>query len=343
MTTGETLAEHCGRAITSCLLSRDVAKTIDALADAAIRISALIARGDLDGSLGAAVGRNSDGDVQKALDLRTHDLVRRALKRAPVAVLLSEEMEEVERLDPAGTLAVAIDPLDGSSNIETNISMGTIFSIRPTDLVSALGPFGGPGDDQLAAGFFLYGPQTALVLTVGDGVDIFTLDPANGHFVLTRAAVRIQEGSHEYAINASNYRHWEHPVRCYIDDCLSGASGLRGLDFNMRWHGSVVAEAFRILQRGGIFLYPADSRPGYQHGRLRLLYEAAPIAFLVEQAGGMASTGRTRILDLIPASLHQRVPLIFGASDKVRRLDKLHLEPESFVEPLFAERGLFRN
>ena len=342
-TLSETLAEYCGRAVASCLLSRDVAVTIDALSGAAVEISALIAHGDLAGPLAAPVGYNSDGDIQKALDLRTHAIIRAALQHAPVAVLLSEESEEVETLGANGTLAVAVDPLDGSANIETNTPMGTIFSILPHEGSGALGPFSATGHCQLAAGFFLYGPHTALILTVGEGTHIFTLDPADLVFRLTRPSVRVREGCSEYAINASNYRHWESPVRVYIDDCLSGKSGLRGADFNMRWHGSVVAEAFRIIQRGGIFLYPADSRSGYQHGRLRLLYEAAPIAFLVEQAGGMASTGRGRILDIVPASLHQRVPLIFGARDKVLRLERLHTQPESAPSPLFAERGLLRS
>jgi fructose-1,6-bisphosphatase I len=261
--------------------------------------------------------------------------------------VLSEEGEGLVSLDPQAKLAVAIDPLDGSSNIDTNISIGTIFSIIPNVPADAtpLGPFHGPGKSQLAAGFVVYGPQTALVLTMGHGVDIFTQDPRDSAFRLTRMAVKIREGHREYAINASNYRHWEPPVRIYIDDCLNGAAGLRGADFNMRWTGSLVAEAFRILTRGGIFLYPGDARPGYENGRLRLLYEAFPMAFVIEQAGGLASTGRERILDIVPHALHQRVPLIFGATDKVRRLDRLHQEPASDAEraPLFGQRGLFRN
>ena len=268
------------------------------------------------------------------------------LERAGVTVVASEESDQLVALDGEGSLAVAVDPLDGSSNIDTNISIGTIFSILPADEAgnSGLGPFGGPGSRQLGAGFFVYGPQTTLVLTLGSGVDIFTLDPRTAEFRLTRANARVKDGVREYAINASNYRHWEAPVRIYIDDCLDGADGLRGADFNMRWIASLVAEAYRILARGGIFLYPADARKGYENGRLRLLYEAAPIAFVMEQAGGMASTGRARILDLEATSLHQRVPLIFGSTDKVTRLNLLHESPELDAErsPLFAERGLFR-
>lgn len=307
----------------------------------------MIALGSLGDAPAASIGCNSDGDVQTLLDLRSHEIVMVGLKGAGVKMVASEESDDVEVLDPEGTLAVAVDPLDGSSNIDTNISIGTIFSIIPADETggSKLGPFGGTGTRQLAAGFFVYGPQTTLVLSLGHGVDIFTLDPREGEFHLTKPKVRIQEGAHEFAINASNYRHWEAPVRIYIDDCMSGADGLRGANFNMRWIASLVAEAFRILARGGVFLYPSDARPGYESGRLRLLYEAAPIAFVIEQAGGMASTGRARILDLAATSLHQRVPLIFGSADKVKRIDRLHETPDIDADrsPLFARRGLFRS
>jgi len=208
----------------------------------------------------------------------------------------------------------------------------------------ALGSFSEPGTAQLAAGFAVFGPQTALVLTLGNGVQVFTLDRRDGTFWLVRERLLIPGETREYAINASNYRHWEQPVRTYIDDCINGSSGIRGKDFNMRWMGSLVAEAYRVLARGGIFLYPSDSRPGYENGRLRLIYEAHPMAFLVEQAGGKASTGRERILDIAPTSLHQRVPLIFGSAGKVDRLVGLHTSPDPGVDtaPLFARRGLFR-
>jgi fructose-1,6-bisphosphatase I len=202
-----------------------------------------------------------------------------------------------------------------------------------------------PGEAQLAAGFFVYGPQTSLVLTLGGGVDIFTLDRSADVFNLIRSAVQIPADTAEFAINMSNQRHWEPPVRNFIEDCMAGASEERGKDFNMRWIGSLVAEAYRILTRGGIFLYPADAREGYGEGRLRLVYEANPMAFIMEQAGGAASTGRKRILDLVPSALHQRVPLIMGSRDRVRRLDRLHMSPDIVFEknaPLFAHRGLFR-
>jgi fructose-1,6-bisphosphatase I len=340
------LAEHCADAVIRRGVAANVTLVIQAIAASAKEIAALIGLGSLAGALGECVGRNSDGDVQKFLDVRCHDIVMSGLKKAGVAAFVSEESDVVELLDSDGTLAVAIDPLDGSSNIDTNISIGTIFSILPADGLDnpGLGPFGGPGTRQLGAGFVVYGPQTTLVLSLGHGVDIFTLDPRKGEFCLTKPNVRIRPGAREYAINASNYRHWEAPVRIYIDDCLNGEDGPRGANFNMRWIASLVAEAFRILARGGIFLYPADKRQGYENGRLRLLYEAAPIAFVIEQAGGLASTGRGRILDLVATSLHQRVPLIFGSEEKVRRLERLHEEPLLDAErsPLFARRGLFR-
>ena len=340
------LAQHCDGLVDARMCRADVVQVVHALAAAAKQIAGLIALGALGEALGEPVGRNSDGDVQKYVDLRSHEIVMSGLKNAGVMAVASEESEHVVSLDGEGSLAVAVDPLDGSSNIDTNISIGTIFSILPADgkYLPGIGPFGGPGRRQLGAGFFIYGPQTALVLTLGSGVDIFTLDPRTSEFCLTRTNVRVREGVREYAINASNYRHWEAPVRIYIDDCLNGADGLRGDNFNMRWIASLVAEAFRILARGGVFLYPADGRRGYESGRLRLLYEAAPIAFVMEQAGGMASTGRARILDLEATSLHQRVPLIFGSSDKVTRLNRLHESPDLDAErsPLFSERGLFR-
>ena len=346
MATAQTLDNFCADAVLRGVAIPEVATVILAIARSAVDLAKLISLGALYEAPKSVLGVNADGDLQKDLDLRGHALLVEALRNSGVAYVASEESEDIEILNPTGALAVAIDPLDGSANIDANISIGTIFSLLPSEPVgsSKLGPFGGYGSNQLAAGFFVYGPQTVLVLTLGRGVDVFTLDPLQGCFKLTRPQVRIPVGSHEYAINASNYRHWEAPVRIYIDDCLNGEDGLRGANFNMRWIASLVAEAFRILIRGGIFLYPSDARPGYQNGRIRLLYEAAPIAFIVEQAGGRASTGRTRILDMAPTSLHQRVPLIFGSPDKVERLDRLHGDPQLDADraPLFGQRGLFR-
>jgi len=330
------------------VLKRDVARVVGEISNAAVAVSKLIAAGPLAGDLAAVVGDNAGGDEQKALDVTANDLMTGGLARAPVAVLGSEEDDEPIVLDPAGTLCVAMDPLDGSSNIETNVSLGTIFSIYAMAGAgngSALSAVLQKGSQQIAAGFFIYGPQTALVLTVGAGTDIYTLDRDQGTFMRTRAGVRIAEGKREFAINASNYRHWDNPVRRYIDDCIAGAGGPRGENFNMRWIASLVAETYRILIRGGIFLYPADARAGYGEGRLRLVYEANAIAMLVEQAGGAATDSVNRILDLQPEQLHQRTAFVFGGGDEVARVARCHTDPpgKGSRSPLFGERGLFRS
>lgn len=327
----------------------EVAATLIVLAKAAAKLSRAIAAGPLTADMAAVVanGDASGGDQQKLLDLQAHTLFRDALVSAPVAVMGSEEHDTAEVLDPTRPLAVAIDPLDGSSNIDTNVSIGTIFAILPVpdsgtgSIESALMQ---PGREQLAAGFFIYGPQTALAMTVKDGTNVFTMDPENGGFVLTRSHVKVPENKAEYAINASNYRHWPRAVRDYIDDMIAGSEGPRGRDANMRWVASMVAEAFRIMTRGGIYLYPRDSRKGYENGRLRLVYEANPMALVFEQAGGGATDGVTRILDLTPTSLHQRVPLVFGSADKVSRVTRYFVDAPSREKssPLFSSRGLFR-
>ena len=324
--------------------SAAVCDTLSAIAQAVVEIGQRIALGTLVGRMAEITGVNSDGDVQKSLDLYGHNKVMVALANAPVSEVASEEAEEITVIDARAPLAVAIDPVDGSSNIDTNLSIGTIFSVRPTGCpgLPELRSFGGNGLGQKAAGFAIYGPQTTLVLTLGAGVDIFTLDRRDGRFVLTKSGVRVPQGTHEFAINASNQRHWGQPVKAYIDDCREGADGVRGHDFNMRWPACLVADAFRILTRGGIYLYPADRRAGYGSGRLRLIYEGAPIALLMEQAGGLATTGRERILEVEAETLHQRVPLIFGAADEVERVERLHRFPEPRTEspPLFGTRGL---
>jgi fructose-1,6-bisphosphatase I len=327
-------------------LNRDaVVVTIEALSRAAAELSRRIAAGPLVGITGEVRGVNADGDGQKDIDLVADRLMRAALRTAPVASVLSEEAELPEELDSDAAVCVAIDPLDGSANLENNISVGTIFSIRPRgrDIIST---FFEPGSVQCAAGFFIYGPQTALVLALDQRVDFFILDQERREFVLTRRCVRIPPDTPEFAINASNRRHWSSAVRAYIDDCTAGANGERGENFNMRWIGSLVAEAYRILVRGGVFLYPADARPGYREGRLRLIYEAHPIALIMEWAGGGASSGRGRMLELSARALHQRTPLIMGAARAVRDIDFIHqgVEPlfESGDAPLFTRRGLFR-
>ncbi|MGD9783333.1 MAG: class 1 fructose-bisphosphatase [Hyphomicrobiaceae bacterium] len=342
----ETLASHLeayqrggGRA--------DVAKAVAVLAEAGAALSHAIAIGPFGGEMAEVVGDGGGGDQQKRLDIEADRLFRDAMRRAPVAVFGSEESDLPEILDVAGSLAVAIDPLDGSSNIDTNVSIGTIFAIFPVPdsgtggIESALMQ---SGRDQVAAGFFIYGPQTALVLTLRAGTHVFTLDTRDGTFRLTRANVCVPEASSEYAINASNYRHWPRAIRDYIDDLISGSTGPRGKDFNMRWIASMVAEAYRIIARGGIFLYPRDGRKGYENGRLRLVYEANPIALVFEQAGGAATDGVNRILDITPTGLHQRTPLVFGSAEKVRRVARYHHEAPAREQssPLFNERGLFR-
>jgi fructose-1,6-bisphosphatase I len=309
--------------------ARTAARAVMALARAAAELSTVIAHPSIDGRLGAATGgANTDGDAQRKLDLIAEELCRGALEGAGVGPYLSEETEGPVMLDPAGRIAVAIDPLDGSSNIDVNGVIGTIFSILPARGADLAAAFRQTGRAQIAAGFFMYGPQTNLVVSLGRGVDVFTLDRTAGEFVLVERGLRIPEGTPEYAINASNHRCWREAVRDYIDDCLCGAEGPHGKTYNMRWAGSLVADGYRIFSRGGIFLYPADSRKGYEQGRLRLLYEASPIAFLAEQAGGAATDGERPILDIVPQRPHERVPLVMGSADKVERVRRYHQDVE---------------
>lgn len=321
--------------------STELRATIIAVAKISVKLSGRIARGSLAGAPGADVGENSDGDRQKALDIEADEAFAAALATVPVRWLASEERETIEELDPEGCLAVAIDPLDGSSNIDVNASIGTIFSIldaRETGEASFLRP----GREQIAAGYAIYGPQTALILTLGNGTLLFLLDPDSGEYIRSGNALSIPPSTSEFAINTSNYRHWDTPVRAFIDDCFAGTDGPRGENFNMRWIASLVAETHRILVRGGVFLYPRDARNGYERGRLRQVYECAPIAFIVEQAGGKATDGCDPILDQVPPSLHARTPFVFGSSDMVERVAAYHDLPESEVAPLFGKRGLFR-
>jgi fructose-1,6-bisphosphatase I len=266
---------------------------------------------------------NSDGDTQKALDVQCDEIIEAALADVPVAYYASEERDDIITLDKDALLAVASDPLDGSSNVDTNVSIGTIFSIYENG-GSAEKSFFRPGTDQMVGGFFIYGPQTTLVITTGEGTELYVLDRDSRTFKLAIPAMQIAETSNEFAINASNYEHWEAPMRAYIDDCLKGADGPFKKKQGMRWIGSLVADANRILMRGGIFAYPADDRKGYEQGRLRMLYEAHPVAFVIEQAGGMASDGRDPILDKTLTSLHERVPFVFGSVDTVQTIVDYH-------------------
>ena len=292
---------------------KPVAGAVAALAAVAVELSTLIRNAESTAQLGAVRGSaNADGDAQKKLDVLADEMILSALSDCVgVAAYLSEERDDAVTLHDGGDIIVASDPLDGSTNIDTNVSIGTIFSILP-----AAGGHLQPGRNQLASGIFVYGPQTTLLVTFGDGVLAFQL-AEDGLFHNMDWRVQIPPKTSEFSINASNSRHWTAPVSRYINDCLAGIAGPRQRDFNMRWVGSLVADSWRIFRRGGIFLYPADARKGYETGRLRLVYEASPMAMLVKQAVGRASDGQQDILDIIPTSLHQRVPLVFGSANEV--------------------------
>jgi fructose-1,6-bisphosphatase I len=340
-----TLRSHLDRSASQTPHDAALADVIKAIAAAGIELAALIADGPLAGITGQGGDVNPAGDQQKDIDIAADAVMRRALRGKPVAAVLSEEAVLPEILRPTAPFCVAIDPLDGSANLENNISVGTIFSVRPrgNDVLST---FFEPGTAQCSAGFIVYGPQTTLVLALNSRVDIFILDRRAQEFLLVRQGALIARNTPEFAINASNRRHWHGPVRAYIDECLAGTNGGGEVDFNMRWIGSLVAESLRILVRGGVFLYPADARPSYREGRLRLLYEAHPMALVMEWAGGAASTGRRRILEVAARTLHQRVPLIMGSALGVRDVAAIHERTEPMFDnsdaPLFARRGLFR-
>jgi fructose-1,6-bisphosphatase I len=340
----ETLADHLGQWTNGRPDREPVAATILALAGACMTIARVVGEGPLAGDLAAQTSDDGgSGDAQKELDVRADNAIRAALRHAPVAVFGSEEAETAEVLDPDAPLAVAVDPLDGSSNIDTNVAIGTIFSILPAlHGVDADASFLQKGREQLAAGYVLYGPHTAMVLTIGDGTVQFVLDRDAHQFVLTERRMAVPTVAREFAINMSNHRHWDERLRLYVDDLLAGKDGPRDADYNMRWLAAMVAEAHRILIRGGIYLYPGDSRKGYAEGRLRLIYEANPIAFLMEQAGGSATDGTMPILDIMPKRLHQRIPLMFGSREKVSRVSKYLTAPGDIAEraPLFGKRGL---
>jgi fructose-1,6-bisphosphatase I/sedoheptulose-1,7-bisphosphatase len=320
------------------------------VATACRQIAEKIRAGAVGGATGSAASKNYHGETQQTLDLVANDIFLRANEAGGrVAAMVSEEMDApyVSASDQAGKYLLAFDPLDGSSNIDVNVAVGSIFSVllapkSPADISEA--DFLQPGLRQVCAGYAIYGPATMLVLTLGRGVFGFTLDPQHGIFVLTHPSMTIPPVAGEFAINVSNSRFWEPAVRRYVDECLAGAAGPRGKDFNMRWVASLVAEAHRILTRGGVFLYPRDRRDPTKPGRLRLLYEANPISFIVEQAGGRSISDCAPILDVTPSVLHQRIGLIFGAKEEVDRLEAYHRDQRMPREdaPLFGSRGLFR-
>jgi fructose-1,6-bisphosphatase I/sedoheptulose-1,7-bisphosphatase len=356
---------HLGRTTLSKFLIQQL-KGIDGANDlgallvdvaAAVKtIAAMTAKGALGGFLGEVDNLNVQGETQKKLDVLANETMIRSCEWGGlVAGMVSEELDapyavpaEFER----GRYLLVFDPLDGSSNTDVNVSVGSIFSVlihdgHEGDRAPCPQDYLQPGHRQVAAGYAIYGPATMLVLTVGKGTHGFTLDREIGNFILTHPNLRIPADTSEFAINASNARFWESPVHRYVTECQAGRAGDRGRDFNMRWIASMVAEVHRILMRGGVFMYPRDTKDAAKPGRLRLLYEANPISLLVEQAGGRSTTGRERILDLQPDALHQRVPVILGSSAEVHRIERYHADFDAgtdrpFDSPLFHERSLFR-
>ncbi|HOB46386.1 MAG TPA: class 1 fructose-bisphosphatase [Zoogloea sp.] len=315
------------------LMGADLRLLMEVVARAVKAIAVNVSKGALADVLGEAGSDNVQGEAQKKLDVIANDILIQANEwGGHLAAMASEEVEEIRPIPndyPRGGFLLLFDPLDGSSNIDVNISVGTIFSVlkcptggaEPTEA-----DFMQPGTEQVAAGYSVYGPSTQLVFTIGDGVHGFTLDREMGSFIYTHPNMKIPEDTKEYSINASNARFWEAPVQRYIGELQAGKEGPRERDFNMRWVASMVADVHRILTRGGIFLYPLDSKIKAQGGKLRLMYEANPMAMIVEEAGGAATTGRERILDIKPTKLHQRVPVMLGSKNEVERVTRYHLE-----------------
>ena len=307
---------------------------IETVARACKTISHAVGQGALGGVLGSAETTNIQGETQKKLDVLANEILVEANEwGGHLAGMASEEMDQplgIPVAYPRGHYLLLFDPLDGSSNIDVNVSIGTIFSVLPAPAGMTEDDeraFLQPGTNQVAAGYAVYGPQTMLVLTVGQGVVSFTLDRSTGSFILTQENIRIPPDTREFAINMSNWRHWAAPVRRYVEECLAGKEGVRGKDFNMRWIASMVADVHRIMQRGGVFMYPWDKREPDKPGKLRLMYEANPMARLVELAGGSASAGTHRILDIVPTRLHQRVSVMLGSRNEVEHLIRLHAAP----------------
>jgi fructose-1,6-bisphosphatase I / sedoheptulose-1,7-bisphosphatase len=315
------------------------------------RIARVIGKGALSDALGTAGTTNVQGEAQMKLDVLANDIfVRTNEWGGQLMGMLSEEMDDPYPIPaeyPRGKYLLLFDPLDGSSNIDVNVSVGSIFSVlrcpegvsEPTEK-----DFLQPGTRQVCAGYAIYGPSTMLVLTTGRGVNGFTLDREIGEFMLTHPDITIEADTAEFAINASNSRYWEPAIKRYVNECLQGQTGPRGRDFNMRWIASLVAETHRILMRGGVFMYPRDRKDLSKAGRLRLLYEANPIGMLIEQAGGRASTGHQPILEVQPQAAHERIGFVFGARNEVERIERYHRDHNEFEydAPLFGTRGLFK-
>ena len=314
------------------VISSDLRLLIEVVARACKGIAIAIGKGGIADILGSAGSDNIQGEVQKKLDVISNEILLEANEwGGHLAAMASEEMEEpfaIPNRYPKGEFLLLFDPLDGSSNIDVNISVGTIFSVLrcPDGANGDEASFLQPGTQQVCAGYAVYGPTTLLVLALSDGVHVFTLNREVGSFVLTQESLRIPEETREFAINAANARYWDEPVKRYIDELQAGKEGPRGHDFNMRWVASMVADVHRILSRGGVFLYPIDAKNRDKGGKLRLMYEANPMAYIVEKAGGAATDGRQRILDIVPERLHQRVAVVLGSKSEVERITRYHLE-----------------
>jgi fructose-1,6-bisphosphatase I/sedoheptulose-1,7-bisphosphatase/fructose-1,6-bisphosphatase I len=341
--------------LTKCNYSKNnkpLSKLIMGIVDACKSISELTSNGGIDGVLGSLSSTNVQGETQKKLDVLANDIFIETLSsRNLVSGLVSEENENpiLNKYNPAGPLTVYFDPLDGSSNIDVNVSVGSIFSIfnydKPTGSNDNINLKS--GTQQIAAGYALYGPSTMFVFSVGEGIHGFTLQTSSQKFILTHPNIKVPSITDEFAINSSNERFWNSPITRYIKECNDGKAGERDKNFNMRWTGSMVADVHRILMRGGIFMYPQDSKKPEKAGRLRLMYEANPMAYLMEQAEGVATTGRERLLDLIPQNFHQRISVIMGSKDEVNRVERYYCEHDEgkdieFESPLFKERSLFQ-
>jgi fructose-1,6-bisphosphatase I len=314
----------------------DLRFLIEVVARACKEISHTVSKGALGGVLGSMGTENIQGEIQKKLDVLSNDILLEANEwGGHLAGMASEEMDNAYQIPgkyPKGAYLLVFDPLDGSSNIDVNVSVGTIFSVlRCPDRNGDEGDLGEeaflqPGTEQVAAGYAVYGPQTMLMLTLGNGVKGFTLDRELGSFILTHDDIQVPAQTKEFAINMSNQRHWDAPVSRYVGELLAGKAGPLGKDYNMRWVASMVADVHRILTRGGLFMYPRDARDPSMPGKLRLMYEANPMSFIIEQAGGASTDGKQRILDIQPTSLHQRVPVFLGSKEEVERVTGYHQE-----------------
>ncbi len=331
----------------------DLAALLVDVAAAVKAISAMTAKGDLAGILGSLDTQNVQGETQKKLDVLSDKAFINTFQLGGlIAGLASEENDDpitVTDPDKKGPFLAVFDPLDGSSNIDVNVSVGSIFSIleAPKGRDPVMADYLQPGTKQLAAGYAIYGPSTMLVITVGKGTHGFTLDREVGNFILTHGAIEIPADTSEFAINTSNERFWEPPIQRYVAECKAGKTDIRGRDFNMRWIASMVADVHRILMRGGVFMYPRDTKDVSKPGRLRLMYEANPMSFVIEQAKGLASTGRKRIMEVTPENIHQRIPVVVGSRNEVERIEKYHHEydtgaDQKYSSPLFGDRSLYR-